>query len=231
DGQARLWDTRTGRSVGRPIVNPAPVVSIVLSADSERAAMVCDDGSIHTWNTLGSCLPLQPIVTETPAVRVLCFSNMDRINYKLASWDGSSVRVWDVTTGKCIFATKYPGASGTCPAVALSPDGTRMAAGDRDVVSIFTLASTEQPLELAGHTQTVTALAFSPDGRLLGSGSEDKTLRVWNVETGESTLPPIPHESAPKQIIFSNDGSTVVTASRDGYIRQIDATTEWLRYD
>ena len=35
------------------------------------------------------------------------------------------------------------------------------------------------------HHDCVTALALSPDGKLLASAGDDKTLRLWNVETGE----------------------------------------------
>ena len=38
---------------------------------------------------------------------------------------------------------------------------------------------------LEGHTSTVTAVAISSDGGKIVSGSEDKTVRVWSMETGE----------------------------------------------
>ncbi|MFO0866612.1 MAG: protein kinase [Gemmataceae bacterium] len=35
---------------------------------------------------------------------------------------------------------------------------------------------------IRGHTSAVTSLAFAPDGRSLASSSDDKTIRVWNLD-------------------------------------------------
>ena len=38
---------------------------------------------------------------------------------------------------------------------------------------------------LDGHNRTVSAVAISTDGGKIVSGSDDRTVRVWSMETGQ----------------------------------------------
>lgn len=70
-------------------------------------------------------------------------------------------------------------------ALAFSPDGQRLAAGDKDgFIHIIDSASGKVLRVLGRHVDFVYALAFDPDtGHLISSG-KDKSLRVWNIDDG-----------------------------------------------
>lgn len=72
------------------------------------------------------------------------------------------------------------------PEIAWNPDGSLIAlAADHDVW-IYTNTLTPIPNgHLQGHTDNVMSIDWSPDGRYLASGSQDKTIRIWNLQSGE----------------------------------------------
>ena len=74
-------------------------------------------------------------------------------------------------------------------------------------------------LTLEGHTDSVTSVAFNHDGTKIVSGSEDKTIRVWNVDTGECILTLKGHTDYVKSVAFNHDGTKIVSGSDDKTIR------------
>ena len=150
---------------------------------------------------------------------------------------------------KTLVGHRYPVFS-----VVFSPDGTTLASGSEDNTIILwdtttgehtrTLARPTGPFvgptdTLAGHTDTVYSVAFSPDGETLASGSEDSTIILWNMTTGEhiKTLarPTGPfvgptdtlagHTDTVYSVAFSPDGATLASGSADNTIILWDATT------
>ena len=72
-------------------------------------------------------------------------------------------------------------------------------------------------MTLTDHSGKITSVAISSDGKILASGSDDKTLKLWKLHTGE-VISTIPHPESVEIVAFSPD-ETVATGCRDGIIR------------
>lgn len=79
---------------------------------------------------------------------------------------------------------------------------------------------------LRGHNNIVWTIAFSPDGKLVVSGSSDKTIRVWDVESGRTVLGPLGgHNDWVRWVVFSPDGNRIASGSDDKTVIIWDAHT------
>ena len=70
---------------------------------------------------------------------------------------------------------------------------------------------------LKGHVWQVNSVSFSPDGKYVASGSWDKTVKVWNVSSGELMKTLEGHPWHVYSVSFSPDpdGASIVSGSRD----------------
>ena len=74
-------------------------------------------------------------------------------------------------------------------------------------------------VEISGHTDTVVCLAFSPDGLPLASGSDDRTIKLWDAQTGHERLSLTGHTEALIDLAFVPDGTALVSVSSAGGLK------------
>lgn len=118
-----------------------------------------------------------------------------------------------------IFETA-PGPREILDDAAFSPDG-KLVAAVNDGGSVFLGdAATLSTREIGRHEKEATAVAFSPFGEWLATSSDDGTVGVWAVASGERILTLSTSEPRPvKGVAFSPRGDLLAACSWDHGVR------------
>ncbi|GAX41443.1 protein kinase [Tolypothrix sp. NIES-4075] len=72
---------------------------------------------------------------------------------------------------------------------------------------------------LIGHSDEVNSLAFSSDGITLASGSDDKTIKIWNLNNKKEIRTFKGHSNFVYSVAISPDGQILVSGSKDKTIK------------
>uniref|UniRef100_A0A8J6ZM29 PQQ-binding-like beta-propeller repeat protein n=1 Tax=Desmonostoc muscorum LEGE 12446 TaxID=1828758 RepID=A0A8J6ZM29_DESMC len=72
---------------------------------------------------------------------------------------------------------------------------------------------------LTGHSNSVNAVAVTPNGQQVISASNDDTLKVWNLATGEKLFTLTGHSDSVNAIAVTPNGQQVISASLDSTLK------------
>jgi len=136
----------------------------------------------------------------------------------------TSVRLWDVATGKDVQSFRCPDRMMHC--AALSPDGKTFAAGGfineggqpaiQGEVKVWDVATGKLRFNLK-HKGRVRSVAFSPDGKTLAAGHQEIVLWDLAAQKPHATLPIDPVETEVTLVGFSPNGKSLLSASGSIY--------------
>jgi WD40 repeat protein/beta-lactamase regulating signal transducer with metallopeptidase domain len=231
----KFWDLASGKEV-RKIPAPAgvSVSAIALSTDGKLLAY-SDSNVVHICEADGGKQVSEVKISGnlslafTPDSKMLAVRNRNQ-----------RLRLCDVTTGKELhqlsdgepqqqtggLAFFIVGAfSGPeTRAVAIAPDGKKIAAASGSTVRLWDVASGKELSLLEGHRRTPATIVLSPDGKTVVSWAPDRTVRRWEAGTGK----PLGAMAAPAgttHAAFSPDGRIVALSNADNTIRFHDTAT------
>jgi WD40 repeat protein len=214
----RLWDVDTGKEL-RKLDGPRLVRSVVFSpngkllatGDEQATIRILEAGTgkqLHEMD-LQALAESVCLVFSPDSKTLACAGGWNQFNVgkvvldiqgrvKVKSRDGYFVLLWDADTGK-------------------------------------------EVRKFAGLVDNIKAVAFSADGKTLAGSSRDGRLVLWDVETGKDRLHILAHPAAAPgagtaghigsafaatpALCFAPDGTSLLSASPDGTIRQWDTTT------
>ena len=181
DFTARLWDFGTQAEVAVLDAHEGPVTSAVFTPDGKHAVTTSDDKSAIIWNVPSGKL-VRRLTGHGHKVMAAAVSP-DGQQIATGSWD-KTLRIWDMATGEAIRVITH---SAPINDVAFVNGGAWVAAGGHDgKVGMWSIKDGRLQGVLEGHRQGITKMNALPGGKRLLTASIDRTLRLWDVKTGEA---------------------------------------------
>ncbi len=196
----RIWDARDGAPVLTLVGHREWVNAVAFSPLGDIVASGSDDGTIKIWRVSDGAL-LNTLDSAMGPVTDLAFSSDGKLIIS------ASGELWRVQDG--LRLSTLEGLSGAA-GLALSPDGSLLAAGAHDHSLLLRRTEDWTPLRtLAGHRDTIMSSAFSPDGELIATGSRDQTVRLWRAADGQELHVLGGHPGNVLNVAFSPNGRTL----------------------
>jgi WD40 repeat protein len=139
------------------------------------------------------------------------------------------IKVWELTrnTERLTIKAHTKGVA----AIALAPDGRRLASagGDR-LVWLWDLATGKPLRRFPDLPDQPNDLAFAPDGKTLAVGVGERTagktglVKIWDVESGQEKATLTGFPAAVLKVAYSLDGRVLAAGSNDGTVKRFTAS-------
>jgi WD40 repeat protein len=218
----RLWDPASGT---RQATMPLDIdqYSIAFAHGNETLVASGRDGAVRLCKigvAEAHVVPYQ-MHAEPGRFYVTCDSTGTRM---VTHGEGKPLDVWDITAAPgeppALLHTLTGHRANRCAAI---DSGAHLLACTGPAYSIA-LWRLDGPGEasllhaLEGHTNQISSVALSPDGSRLVSGSFDRSVRLWEVETGRQLALIGQHPQFVLGVAFSPDGSRVASIGKEGWL-------------
>jgi WD40 repeat protein len=225
DGQLMVWDAGLGRKLTSiqlehnvPPRSPGLIIEDQL-ARRATGLVIAGNGlwaaaygrTLYIGSNIRQPDSVRPVTDHTAPIISLAMSPDGK---RLASGDYSGdIIVRDATDGRALRRFHNPRPQ----ALALSNDGGLLFAGMHDGGLFVWDTNKGTLLGTRGFGDGINSMALSPDGRALAMalGVRDGVVRVWEPGTGNFRGDLRGHHDEVLRVVWSQDGKSLLTASRD----------------
>jgi WD40 repeat protein len=231
DFAVRLWSLPMGTERATLKGHSGNLLSVAFTPDGKTLSSGAVD-SARIWD-VATCR--ETFKLEGKDVLSVAFSPAgDRL--AIGGTNGGSVKIFDVAKGKQVDLLEGQAGDDVVFAVSYSPDGGMIAVASLDLQTNYGKAGNAikagngatitlwnltpgKPATVArrfkGIIGAIWSVEFSPNGKILAAATEEKTVRLWDVASGQEREPLRGHTNIVHGVAFSPDGKRLASASMD----------------
>ncbi len=215
DGTVRFWNLETGSERLKINAHPQKAFQLLYTPDGSQV-ISCGDNPMIRMHDAQTGAERGQFLGHTNDVQSLLFT-ADNTMFASTGSD-HFVKVWNLKSGSVVLSFEHLNRVGP---VALRQDqaivGTIM--GDLLTIRI----SNGQKLAEVKDLDGIDSLAIHPNGELLATGNGGGAIRLWNLGpdgqiTENSLLPWQAHRGSVVSLIWTDDGSRLISAGSDGRV-------------
>lgn len=213
DSTVRLWDAMDARAWGKPLKGHSGGVTCVAFGvlPSNQSLVVASGGvdkSVRLWD-VASASAMSLVITHVDEVSSISLTTSPSGRLLLATASHLSISIMDVELVQGPPDGTLTWASGPATSVAFQPtipasssERHLLASGHEDgLVRVWAVGNESPVFVLSGHKSRVNSVATSScpghQRLLVASASDDKTVRVWDMETGRQMGGPLSGSKRP----------------------------------
>mmetsp|Transcript_22139 Transcript_22139/g.36672 ORF Transcript_22139/g.36672 Transcript_22139/m.36672 type:complete len:608 (+) Transcript_22139:46-1869(+) len=219
DGKVRAFGPQTGKLLF--VINGAHLTSVTAIAttnDSMRLVTGGADGQVRVWKLGKESQTMLAMMKEHSAAINCLAVRANDAEFVSASSDGSCI-IWDLkryVRNNSLFASTF------FKAVTYFPDESQiLTAGTDRKLSYWDAYDGSAIRVLEGSEAEINALDIS-SGRggqtFFVSGGADKSVKIWDYESGQRRSIGIGHSGAITRVKISHDQKTIVSVGEEGAI-------------
>ncbi|KIR54635.1 Prp8 binding protein [Cryptococcus gattii Ru294] len=227
DGTLISTDLRTGERISRYSAHYGPLnsISVTISGGRELVLTGGDDGIARVWDfALDGKDPVAEFDDERDCPVTAVEWSSDGNQCFVGGVD-NTIKVWDLRTTKVLYALH--GHTDTIASLSLSPNGHYLAsyALDSALIIYDVQPFSSDPMRVyrsltgapAGFEQTLIRCAWTKHdgGQRIAVGGGDRTVTVWEVETGKVLYKLPGHKGTVTGVDFHPREPIILTGSKD----------------
>ncbi|HEX6508024.1 MAG TPA: AAA family ATPase [Chloroflexota bacterium] len=239
DGTLRLWEAPSGKPVTTLQGYARGAWSLAWDGRGKLLANGTQDGAINLWDV------------PTSALRARLHGHTGMVFGTALSEDGEllatggfdyTIRFWRIADGLCLSTVQAH--EGSVDGLVLSPDARLLISGGEDgqikLWDITTPRGSPRPpagypvlggeplgtprMTIQAHTGVIWHIALSRDGHLLASASQDGTVKLWEIPSGQLLATMRDHEDLFWGVAMSGDGTLLASGGHSGRVTLWEVT-------